>query len=155
MAKSGEEYWNAIVLEFGQDILKEDKEINRKKLANIVFNDKEKKNILDELTQKYVVEEIKKQISSKSNNVLDVPLLIESKLNKVCDYVISVISDERIKTDRICKRDNLTKEEALARIKAQPTNEFYIENSNYVIINNSNDSTSLNEIEKILNDMVI
>lgn len=60
MQKKGEEYFKKIVKTFGEDILNENSEINRKKLGEIVFLDKNKKQALDELTLKYVVPRIKK-----------------------------------------------------------------------------------------------
>ena len=57
--RSGEEYYCKIVQTFGEEILNEDKEIDRRKLANIVFQDKKEKKKLDDLTLSYVVPKIK------------------------------------------------------------------------------------------------
>ena len=138
MSMPGEIYFKEIVKEFGQDILLENGEIDKAKLANIIFTDSEKRETLNSLTFKYVVEEITKRVKLNKNKtvIIDAPLLIESKLNKMCDIVISVIADEDIKIKRICKRDNIDENTAKKRIEAQPKNDFYIKNSNYVIVNN-------------------
>ena len=64
------------------------------------------------------------------------PLLFESKLNELCNYTVGVISDKKDKINRICARDNISKEKAIQRIDSQPDNKFYINNCDY-IINNS------------------
>lgn len=150
MSIKGTVYFKEIIKAFGEDVLLENGEINKAKLANIIFLSNEKREILNLLTFKYIVEEIKERVNlSKSEIVIiDAPLLIESKLNEICDIVISVIADEDVKLKRICKRDNIDKNTALNRIKAQPKNEFYIKNSNLVVINNDNSNLE-NQVEGI------
>lgn len=141
MSMPGEAYYKEIIKAFGGDILLENCEINKPKLADIIFKDNEKREVLNSLTFKYIVDEIKTRADSSKSEIviIDAPLLIESKLNEICDIVISIIADEDIKLKRICSRDNIDKNTALNRINAQPQNEFYIKNSNLVIINNNSD----------------
>ena len=133
-------YYKEIVKAFGKEILLDNSEIDKPKLADIIFKSNEKKDVLNSLTFKYIVDEIKIRASSSKSKIviIDAPLLIESKLNEICDIVISVIADEDVKLRRICKRDNIDEKNALNRINAQPENEFYIKNSNLAIINNNN-----------------
>ncbi len=76
--------YSEIISYFGNDILDSDKNIDRKKLGNIVFNNKNKLNKLNEITHKYIIEkienEIKKNVDSKEYKfvVIDAPLLIET-----------------------------------------------------------------------------
>ncbi len=140
MSLKGNIYYNEIVKVFGKNILLENKEIDKQKLANIIFNDEVKRKELNLLTFKYVVEEIKKRVKSGSKEIciIDAPLLIESDLNELCDIVIAVIADKNVKIKRICKRDGIDESLAKSRIEAQANNDFYVKNSNYVIINNDN-----------------
>ncbi len=69
--------------------------------------------------------------------IIDAPLLIEAKLNKICDIVVSVIANESTKIERICKRDNVDKKTAKQRLNSQLAEDTYIKNSNYVLINNN------------------
>lgn len=158
MSMPGEIYYNEIVKVFSKDVLQENGEINKPKLADIIFKRNEKRDILNSLTFKYIVEEIKTRIDlSKSKTVIiDAPLLIESKLNEICDILISVIAEEDIKLKRICKRDNIDKKTALNRINAQPKNEFYIKNSNLVIINNnSNIEKQVEGIKELIDSEIL
>ena len=141
MSKEGLVYFDEIVKMFGEDILIKGNncnELNRQKIADIIFNDKNKKEELNKLTFKYVVQEIKDIINKSSAKVIliDAPLLIESDLNKICDVVISVIASKEERIKRIMKRDNIEEEKAIKRIDAQPEDNFYIKNSNFVVVNN-------------------
>lgn len=151
---SGTIYFKAIVKTFGENILLDNGEINKPKLANIIFSDASQRELLNSLTYKYVVEEIKKQVEESEDKItiIDAPLLIESKLNQICDIVISVIADEDMKIKRICRRDNIDENVALNRLKAQPENNFYIRNSDYVIINN--DNSNLEEQAKTIIELI-
>lgn len=150
MSMPGEVYFKEIVKVFGKGILLENGEIDKSKLASIIFEDEGKREILNSLTFKYVVEEISKRASLSINKtvIIDAPLLIESKLNEICDIVISIVADENVKMKRICLRDNIDEDTAKKRINAQPKNDFYIKNSNIVILNNNEYS-----LEKIVEDI--
>ena len=156
MQKPGNEYYKKIVELFGKDYLMPDKSLNREKIAKLIFEDGSKKQLLDELTKKYVVEEIKSEIDKMKDDfiVLDVPLLIESNLNNLCDIVIGVVANYDIKIDRICKRDNIKKENAILRLSSQKTNEFYEENVDYIVENNGgNYDKLLGRIREILQNL--
>ena len=158
MSVKGEEYYNKIINIFGKEILQENQELDRAKLARIVFVDKEKRELLNQITYKYVVKEIEKQAKESKNNfvIIDAPLLIESKLNEICDVVISIIADKETKLKRIIKRDNLVEKTALDRLNAQKEDEFYIKNSNLVIINNNSDlEKQVEEIKKLINSELL
>ena len=154
MSMPGEVYYNEIVKVFGEDVLVENGQINKPKLSDIIFESSEKRDTLNSLTFKYIVEEIKTRanLSKCEIVIIDAPLLIESKLNEICDIIISVIAEEDIKLKRICERDNIDERIALNRINAQPKNEFYIKNSNLVIINNnSNIEKQVKGIKELIN----
>ena len=141
MQNSESEYMKAIIREFGEDILEEGK-LNRKKLAKIVFSNNQEKEKLDRITQKYVVANIKEQIKSYREQgmviiVIDVPLLFESELNQECTITVGVIAPKEKKLERICKRDNITIEEAELRLNSQPNDEYYRNNCDYIIENNT------------------
>lgn len=145
------EYLREIITEFGEKILDENHKLKRQELANIIFEDKTKKEKLDKLTQKYVVEEIKRQIEKSKAKliILDVPLLFESKLNEICNITIGVIANQQEEIQRICARDNITVEQAMARLKNQNDNEFFIENCDYIVENTNLENTQ-EELNKIL-----
>ena len=153
MTKNNGEYLQAIRQAFGNDVIKNN-ELDRKKLADIVFLNKAEKEKLDGLTFEYVVEEIKKELEANQNLdyqyiILDVPLLFESKLDKLCDYTIGVIAPQTEKIKRICKRDKLSKEKALQRLNSQPNDEFFTKNCN-TVINNENKEETIKMVNEIM-----
>lgn len=153
MTKNNGEYLQAIRQAFGNDVIKNN-ELDRKKLADIVFLNRAEKEKLDGLTFEYVVEKIKKELEANQNLdyqyiILDVPLLFESKLDKLCDYTIGVIAPQTEKIKRICKRDKLSKEKALQRLNSQPNDEFFTKNCN-TVINNENKEETIKMVNEIM-----
>lgn len=153
MTKNNGEYLQAIRQAFGNEVIKNN-ELDRKKLADIVFLNRAEKEKLDGLTFEFVVEEIKKELEANQNLdyqyiILDVPLLFESKLDKLCDYTIGVIAPKTEKIKRICKRDKLSKEKALQRLNSQPNDEFFTKNCN-TVINNENKEETIKMVNEIM-----
>lgn len=153
MTKNNGEYLQAIRQAFGNEVIKNN-ELDRKKLADIVFLNRAEKEKLDGLTFEHVVEEIKKELEANQNLdyqyiILDVPLLFESKLDKLCDYTIGVIANKTEKIKRICKRDKLSKEKALQRLNSQPNDEFFTKNCD-TVINNENKEETIKMVNEIM-----
>lgn len=147
------EYLQRIIKIFGEDIAPEN-ELDRQKLAKIIYNDNEAREKLNELTFKYVVGEIKTELNKAKQEqfdaiILDVPLLFESNLNKECDVIIGVIAPKKEKIERICYRDKITKEDAIKRLKTQKNDEYLKQNCNFIIENISYGNT-IKRVEKIL-----
>lgn len=154
LSKKGTNYTKEIVNKFGADILLENGELDRKKIANIIYSNEEKRKQLNKCTFKYIVKEIKEQIEilKDYNIVIDAPLLFEADLNKICNITIAIINENlEEQVNRIIKRDNINRSEALARIKAQQTNDFYIKNCDYKIINNNDLNKQIENIFRKIN----
>ena len=163
LSKKGTEYLKEIVNKFEQEILLENRELNRQKLAQIIYKSQEKREMLNKCTFKYIREEIKEEITKqtlkprkkevKSIIAIDAPLLYEAELENICTFVIAVISDDiELQIQRIIKRDKITREHAVSRLKAQKPNEYYTSKSKYVIINNGNLEKVEEQVEKILDN---
>lgn len=133
---------------FGDNIKGIDGSLDRKKLGSIVFNDDNKLISLNNITHPAIKKEIKrriKDIESSNRNivVVDAALLIEGEFLDLVDKLIVVTCDEKIQINRIIKRDNTTREEALKRINSQMSQDEKIKFGDY-IIDNSGDLESLN-----------
>ena len=140
----------------GNEYLNKDAKLNRKKVADLIFKDEEKREEINKLTKKYVVAEIKRKIESSTKEyvVIDAPLLIESGLDKICNIVIGVVADYKTQIERICERDKLTKVEAVSRLNIQPDNEFYRKNVDYIVENNGGEYDKLlGRIRNILQEL--
>lgn len=131
-----------LVCEFGREILNPGYSLNRKKLADIVFNDGEGEKLkkLNKIAHFHVLRETEEIIASLSDEcfcgvLVDAPLLFESGFDKKCDFIVSVIADEAVRIKRIVERDGISEEKAFARIKTQASDEFLKENSHFLIVN--------------------
>ncbi len=133
---------------FGDDILNTDGTLNRPLLAKRAFSTPENTARLNSITHPWicmqVVEIVDSIRKSDSNPVIlfDAAVLLESKMDILCDYVLAVVAPLEIRKQRIMTRDNLTEENADIRINAQNKDEFYISRSDFVI----DGSLSLEEI---------
>ena len=139
----------AIAKEFGEDILDENGCPDRKKLSAIVFSSPEKLQRLNAVVLDFVLDEIRTLIcdfeqNGHKNVLIDAPTLIESGFHRECDCVVSVIAPKEDRIKRICERDGIDISRATARVEAQKSDGFYIENSDHVLINDS-DSKAFEE----------
>lgn len=154
----GTEYLTSIKETFGQEVFLEDGNLNRKKLAQKIYNDNSSREKLNTLTFNYVVKEIIARIKNINDEkikfaIIDAPLLFESNLDKCCDYVIALVADFELKVRRICKRDNIDEETAKSRLNIQNEDSYYREKSDFVI-HNSENSDLKTEIEKIFKEIL-
>jgi len=124
--EKGEKGWEKVINVFGKKILKDNGQINRNYLGNIVFNDREKLNILEDITHPLIIkkikEEIQRSLANKTNGkpiFLDAPLLYETGLDRLVDEVWVIYIDREKQIKRVQQRDNLTREQAKKRIDAQ------------------------------------
>lgn len=153
---SSSEYFKAIVDLFGQDIVKENGMLNRKKMASIIYSDKDMLEKLNNLTFKFVVDEINKRIDSLEKIdycIIDAPLLYEAGIDKRCDFVIAVIANNENRINRICKRDGIEKDIAFKRLNIQNTDDFYIKRANYVIYNDNEKEHLRKSLDEILGEI--
>lgn len=148
-------YFRKIIELFGNEILKDDENLDRLKLAKIIYSDDLKRKALNDLTFKYVVEDILNQIEELRNSnfdyiVIDVPLLYEAKMEKICDTVIAVIAEDSEKIIRICIRDNISQEAAERRLEIQNNNEFFTKKADFVINNDFTIESLIKSLKEIM-----
>ena len=139
---------------FGNDIINEESNLNRKKLAQIVFNDDKELVKLNNITHPRIKEKINDKIKKIENNkenivIVDGALLIEANYLDIIDKLIVIVCDEKVQIDRIIKRDNCSKEEAIIRIKSQMSQDEKMKYADY-IIDNSADKLNLETKAEIL-----
>jgi dephospho-CoA kinase len=137
----GKPAWEDIVEHFGSEVLNPDQTIDREKLGAIVFNDPERLQELNQITHPRVGEQFKQMIknikSQQADAVLfiEVPLLYETHMDRICDEVWVVWVDEETQIQRLMKRDGLSREDALKRIDAQMSLDEKARRADFVIDN--------------------
>lgn len=131
-----------IAATFGDDVLDKNGEIIRPMLAQRAFASKEATEKLNSIVHPFVTYEFLKQVNRALKNgekyvLYDAPQLFESNADLICDVIISVIADKEVRLKRICARDNIDYNSAELRINAQFDEEFFRQNSDFIIDNNS------------------
>ena len=154
VCETGKPCLNDLVSVFGNEILNADKSLNRKKLASIVFTDKNKLQTLNSITHKYILDKTRAWLENEKQNgkpaaIVDAPLLFESNFDKECDIIISVIADKDIRRERLLKRDHISLEEIDRRFQNQGDDEFYTKNVQFVITNNGSAEHVEKQIQEI------
>ncbi len=138
----GSAAWQEIVEAFGESVLTSNRNINRKKLGEIIFRDSEKKELLNSILHPKIINEEKRRVNLIRKEephaivAINAALLVESGNYKEVDLVVVVTSSEESMINRMVKRDKISKEEALLRIKAQMPAGEKIKYADYVIENN-------------------
>ena len=156
----GEKAYNDIVSQFGTDILDDDTTINRPKLGEIIFNNEEKRLLLNSIVHPAVRERMaqkRKQAEAADEKavVLDIPLLFESKLTELVEKIIVVYVDEQTQLERLMKRNGFSEEEASARIKSQMPLKDKVSLADAVIDNTGNIEQSKQQLMEILTEWEI
>jgi dephospho-CoA kinase len=117
--------WKKVVDCFGRNILQPDQRIDRKRLADLVFDDADKLSALNAILHPVVFaeeERRRKEIERADPQavvILDVPLLIETQAHKRVDKVIVVTVDPKTQLRRLMQRNGLSKQEAQKRMQSQ------------------------------------
>jgi dephospho-CoA kinase len=123
--QKGRPAWREIISAFGQSVLLPDGEINRVLLGDIIFNDPDRKQVLNRIVHPEVISETATRLADIEKNqpdavvILDVPLLIESGMNTGLSEIIVVYVPEPVQIQRLMIRDALTQAQAIARIRSQ------------------------------------
>lgn len=134
------------------DCLDQEGHIDRKKLGNIVFYDKEKKQQLEAIIHPYVIDEMKKEIAQCYDDFifLDIPLLFEVHLEYLCDKIIVVYIDKNTQLQRLIHRNQISTNEAMHLINQQISIEDKKEMGDYIIDNTQNFEDLYQNIERVL-----
>lgn len=125
VVRKGSSAYRDIVAHFGMDLLLGDGEIDRKRLAAIIFSDPAAQRALENMVHPQVRQEIDRRVAQIRGEapqalvILDIPLLFEAGMQRGLDEVILVYAPERLQLERLMARDGLTEPEAFARIRAQ------------------------------------
>lgn len=123
---------------FGNDIITKSKEVNKQKLASIVFTDKTKLEQLNELLHPLVYKRYLEWVDNQkaSYTILEAAILFESGFNKYVHQSICVYADKKSRIQRIVKRDKYERSDVEARMKNQWSDEHKNELADFLIDNN-------------------
>lgn len=130
--------WKRIAKFFGPEILNKDRTIHRKKLASIIYADKDKRKFLNSVLHPLIIKEEEKMVKEATKNgnlitIVSAALMIEAKTYKRYPKIIVVYCTREIQIQRIMKRENISAKEAQQRIDAQLSSREKKKYGDYVI----------------------
>ncbi|MFV8403721.1 dephospho-CoA kinase [Vibrio harveyi] len=139
---------NAIIEHFGTDIVRDDQTLDRAKLREKIFSNPEEKawvnGLLHPMIREKMIEDLEQVTSDYA--LLVVPLLVENKLDSLCDRVLVVDVEPQTQISRTVKRDNVSKEQAKAILASQASREQRLALADDVVKNNPDDPDLLLQI---------
>jgi len=141
---------------FGEEFF-ENNILNRAKLADLVFKNTEKLNVLNAIVHPFVKKDFLFWVKKNENEkfvIKESAILFESKSNLDCDKIITITSPLDLRMKRIAARDNLGFHEIVKRINNQISDEKKIENSDFIIENTDLEMTKT-QVLKIYNTLNI
>lgn len=138
ITEKGSEVLPLLQKAFGDDILDDNGELIRAVLAKRAFSSKENTALLNSIThpvikQRCADEMAKAESLGYKTALIDAAALLDSDCKDLCDKIIVVTAPEDIRLQRILERDRITKEQAMTRINAQKSDEYYFSHADIII----------------------
>lgn len=126
--------------------------VDRRALGEKVFSDPVARKKLEEYIHPKVKDEILKIFCESQEKCVfvSIPLLFETGFDKLFDKIIFVQCDDKLRLERLMKRNNFTKEQALKRMNAQMPQDDKINKSDFVIHNNSTKEKLAEQVNELL-----
>ena len=130
--------------------------VDRRALGEKVFSDPVARKKLEDYIHPKVKDEILKIFCESQDKYVfvSIPLLFETGFDKLFDKIIFVQCDDKLRLERLMKRNNFTKEQALKRMNAQMPQDEKINKSDFVIHNNSTKEELAEQVNELLNNFL-
>lgn len=151
----GHECYDEIVKYFGKEIVKDDKTIDRPKLASIVFVNKDELNKLNQMVhprvKDYIKNEIKKaELEGFDYVFIESAIILEAGYEDICDEFWYVTANEMTRRKRLMESRGYTMEKIDSIMKNQKNEEEYIQKCQVILDNNDDMKKIFTQIKNIL-----
>jgi len=153
----GQSAYGNIVTLFGEGILREDKSIDRKKVAEIVFSDGSKLEALNGIIHPFVRQYIENAIEEERKKgeckyfIIEAAILLETGYQSICDEIWVVITKESLRRQRLKESRGYSEEKITAIMKEQMSDAEFLKYANQVIENNE----SLENVKRKLDLLLV
>lgn len=153
--EKGTPAWREIVSHFGDQIVGEDGQIDRRRLGAIVFADPVELAALEGIVYPATIASIQQMIREAGTLVvaLDAIKLFEAGLDKECDEVWTVTCEPEQQLERLMQRNHFSREDALTRINAQSPQEDKVRRSQRVIDNSGSRDATIEQVRAAWNSL--
>jgi len=151
----GKPAWQDIIETFGSGILTAEQQINRKKLGEIVFADRNKLSKLNQIVHPRIFDHLKELIEEQKMAgtrllVIEAAVLIEAEWTEMVDSVWVVQASKGIIIKRLKEKTTLTEEQITQRINAQISDAQRQEKANEILTNNGDKSDLRDQVRKLI-----
>ena len=144
---------------FGDDFVTSEGALNRVKMRELIFNNKDSKHLLESITNPIINKEFESAIEKLKELskviVVEVPLLYESKFfQENVDFIVAISCERQVQVKRVKQRNNFEDELINKIIDSQATNEQRLSIADFVIFNNEDDDLmgQINQLEKLIEE---
>jgi dephospho-CoA kinase len=155
VVEPGKPAWKDIIAYFGERVLLQDKTLDRKKIAEIVFRDSEKRKKLESFVHPRIYEEFRrfvKEYDTKDFNIIIqvvVPLLLEGNLQHLFHKILLVYIPEEMQIERVMKRDRISREMALNMLRSQFPIEEKRSYADFIVDNSGSLEETKRQVEEV------
>ncbi|KTD00340.1 dephospho-CoA kinase [Fluoribacter gormanii] len=151
LTQKNELAYKKILEHYGHTVLKQDKELDRSKLREIIFSNHKERDWLERLLHPLIRQEIKRRVETCTTPycMVEIPLLITKQAYPYINRILLVCTTKEIQIARLMQRDQCSMEQAQAILSVQPDINIRLENADDVI----NNHMKIDELTKAVNDL--
>lgn len=156
--RKGEECYNALISLLGKQILTDTGDIDKKKMAELIFKNKtlleNVNSIVHPAVKKYILEEISKETKEGKNDYffIEAALLIEERYDRIVDEMWYIYSDAETRRERLKISRNYSDDKITGIMSGQLSEEDFLRSCQHVISNNGNLEDTYKQIQLIMGD---
>ena len=155
LQRKGTDCYEAIVKSFGREILQEDEELNREKLAKIVFTDQDRLQELNQIVHPAVRRFLLQKIAEERNRdtryvIIEAALLLEGGYEEICDEVWYIHANEDVRTERLMQSRGYSRKKISSMMDAQLPESVFREGCTVTIENNREFENTKRQIGALL-----
>ncbi len=161
LMEPGQFAWEKIVSHFGKDILNKNNTINRSKLGTVVFSEEKERLFLNRIIhplvfkrQKNIIQDLQEKGQYKIF-ISEAALTIEANLANFFDKIIVVYCKQEIQLKRLIKRDQISKTEAIKKMKSQLTPEKKLKYADYIVDTSGIIESTIEQTERIYRNLIL
>jgi len=145
-----------VVEAFGEAILNQNSEIDRRKLGEIVFQDRDQLSKLETIVHPAVSKAILKRLENTQSSfaALEAIKLLEAGLGEICDAIWVTQTPRDVQLARLLETRGLTEDEAQSRIDAQPPQSEKLDQADWVIHTDGAFQRTWKQVTDALNDTI-
>lgn len=156
LQKNAEGYRNVVAV-FSSDILDANKEIDKQKLAQVIFSNNTNRQKLEEIMHPLILKTIQNKINASHEAkivIVEVPLLFESKWDRYFDECWVVVSKDELRLARLLNDRHMKEQDAKQRMKAQMSQEEKMVKADQIIYNDHGKKELKQQIQLLLEEFI-